>query len=99
VTTFESIVRDPNNAFNHRPWHQRAREAVARLASKSRRTALVTGAKALVVTIQGRFTLTQMAGGTAASTGVFMQWGAAVGLMVTGVAVLAAATVLERQVS
>ncbi|HEY3691264.1 MAG TPA: hypothetical protein VGL46_13310 [Pseudonocardiaceae bacterium] len=78
-------------------WLRGAVGALRGLASRSRRKTLVTGAKALVVAIQGRFTLAQFVGGAAASTGVFLEWGAAIGLMVTGIAVLTASTVLERQ--
>lgn len=45
-----------------------------------------------------RFSLMQTAGGAAASVGVFQLWGFGVGLLVTGAAVLAAFTVLERGV-
>lgn len=78
-------------------WLRRAGAAVARFASSSRRKALVTGAKALVATIRGRFTLAQLAGGSSASAGVFVLWGLGVGLLATGLAVLVASTVLERQ--
>jgi hypothetical protein len=80
------------------PWFRRAGAAVRAFASSSRRKTLVTGATALMHAIQGRFTIAQMAGGSAASVGVFLEWGTAIGLMVTGVAVLAASTILEGQV-
>lgn len=76
---------------------RRAVSAMQSFASGTRRRALVTGAKALVKTISARFSLAQAAGGATASVGVFWLWGTGVGLLVTGLSVLAVATFLERQ--
>jgi hypothetical protein len=79
------------------PWLRRAGGAVRAFASTSRRKALIAAAKALVVTIRGRFSVAQVLGGGTASVGTFIEWGTGVGLLATGLAVVLAATVLERQ--
>lgn len=79
------------------PWFRRASVAVRAFASASRRKTLVTSAKALVAAIQGRYTLAQLAGASAAFTGAFLEWGTAIGLMVTGVAVLSSSIIKEWQ--
>lgn len=65
--------------------------------SSARKRALVAGAKAYVRAMRDRFGLAQLAGGAAASAGTFELWGVGVGLLVTGLSVVVAATVIERQ--
>lgn len=88
----------PEAPVRHRasPRFERAWALLRDVASTSRRKSLVVGARALVATIKGRFGIAQVAGGAAASAGVFELWGLGVGLLVTGLSVLVAASALER---
>jgi hypothetical protein len=81
---------------DHPPQHRKSLRATLRdVANRGARRVTRAGSKARAVRLPDRFTVYQLAGGAAAGTGVFFEWGLAVGLMTVGLSVLFGSITVE----